>query len=97
MFTDVMIDFETFGLKPNCVVASLGFVLFDPWSNRIGDSVELVFDDHQEQLDVGRQYTPSAIDFWLKQKYEARLALTKPPEKYTVFAALALFRKHLAL
>lgn len=67
---DIMIDIETLGTKPGCVIASIAAVQFDPVAGKLGS-------EHYWQLDVQRQISSGAhcewstFRWWLDQPKEA--------------------------
>lgn len=71
---NVMLDLETLGTKPGCVILSVGAVMFDPRGNGWGDSFYANV-DKQSCLDAGLKTEQSTIDWWAKQSQEAQDAL----------------------
>lgn len=65
----VMLDFETLGTSANCVVASLGAVVFN--HDKILLEKEWHF-DLDEQLRLGRKVSGGTIKWWMKQSDESR-------------------------
>ena len=62
-----MLDLETLGTRPGCVVLTLGAVKFDPYKlDSFGDSLYLRF-DVDEQIGLGREVQQDTLDWWSKQ------------------------------
>lgn len=69
---DVMIDLETLGRNPGCMVVSLGAVVFNP--NKGVDAKKtchIVF-DLEDQAREGLHMDVSTVRWWLKQELPAR-------------------------
>jgi hypothetical protein len=67
MATSVMLDIETLGFRPNCVVLSLGAVKFNAQKATIyqlGLDLKL---DVDQQLSIGRTVDDSTVEWWSKQ------------------------------
>jgi exodeoxyribonuclease VIII len=70
---DLMIDFETLGLKENAVLLSLGACMFDPATGEIGETFYAAIDprtQHHREIDA------STVLWWLDQDDAARRKLT---------------------
>ena len=72
MATHAMIDLETLGTKPDCVILTLGAIKFNPFTNEEphSDIYQKINIDEQDQL--GRTQDDSTIEWWGKQKPEIR-------------------------
>lgn len=77
-YSDAMIDVETLGTDPDCVVLSVGIVFFNINEE---DNYETLDDpkrsvyfalNPQEQIDMGRSVTFQTIDWWQEQDVMAR-------------------------
>ena len=67
MTLSVMLDIETLGLTPNCVILSLGAVKFNPREGIIyPGGLHLILDVNQ-QLEVGRAVDETTVEWWSKQ------------------------------
>lgn len=67
-----MLDLETLGTHPDCVILTLGAIKFDPFGNREpGPGIYLRLDIN-EQLAIGRSTLDSTIEWWAKQDPEVR-------------------------
>ena len=73
MTISVMLDFETLGLGENAVLLSLGAVVFDPKTNKLGGQF---YGNIDPRLQQGRDIDPSTVLWWLKQDDAARAKLT---------------------
>lgn len=70
----IMVDLETLGTVPGCVIFSIGAVVFDPTAGTLGDEFITVIDvesceDHYLFSD------PATEEWWAKQSAEARKTL----------------------
>jgi hypothetical protein len=67
MTTHAMIDLETLGTKPNCVILTLGAIKFNPLTaDEPNNGIYQKFDiDQQDKL--GRSQDESTIEWWGKQ------------------------------
>lgn len=79
-YPHLMIDLETYGQKPGCVILSLGACLFDPFAHivgqpQIGPSFYVVF-DRNEQMKQGNRFArdvnADTVEWWSKQSEEAK-------------------------
>jgi hypothetical protein len=72
---NVMVDLETVGRRPGCAILSIGAVLFDPDSYRLGKSFykEIRL---QSCYDIGLHSDQNTLDWWSKQSEEARVTFT---------------------
>lgn len=70
MSQHLMIDFETLGVTPDCVVLSLGACLFDAKQGVIND-LYLRFDIN-EQLKLSRVCDGGTIEWWMTQNKNAQ-------------------------
>lgn len=73
---DLMIDMETRGQGPGCVILSLGAVFFDPATGAIGDSFSQVI-NKVSSLALGLTEDPETIAWWDKRSPEARRVLAE--------------------
>lgn len=60
---EVMIDFETLGVAPGCVVHEFGAVRFDSKTRRIGDSLHLVV-SIDDSIAHGLTVEKNTLDWW---------------------------------
>lgn len=76
---NVMIDIETFDLKPTAVVLSIGAVQFNPFTDELGEEFYHRF-NIDAQINEGRTVSGSTIRWWLRQDDGARREILKDPE-----------------
>ena len=70
MTTHAMIDIETLGTDPDCVVLSVGAVKFDPFTLNEPHSKTLWRPSADEQLNADRSVDQGTIEWWGKQAEE---------------------------
>lgn len=75
-FDSTMVDLETLGNMPGCVVVSIGAVEFDLNSGKLGREFYRTV-DIQSCLDAGLFMQGDTIQWWFKQSEEARQAILK--------------------
>jgi len=70
---DWMIDLETLGTDPDCVILSAGIVPFEKEKKVVHElrAMYMVF-DIQAQLNAGRTVTASTLQWWMKQGDSAK-------------------------
>jgi len=68
---DLMIDFETLGKTPDCVVVSIGAVFFDEETGLLGDTFYMIF-EMDSQLEKGRKIDPDTLKWWFSQSGAAK-------------------------
>jgi len=73
---NIMIDIETLGTRPGCVILSIGAVEFD--NERLGKEL-IVNIDPESCTDAGLAIEARTVMWWLDQSDEARKALTSRP------------------
>ena len=73
MTTAVMLDLETLGTRPNCVIMTLGAVKFDPFDSdkEFGSGIYMRM-DLEEQLALGRTVDDGTIEWWARQDERVR-------------------------
>ena len=86
----VMIDIETLSRKLGAVVLSIGAVVFDPESDRIGEPFSIRL-PAQEQIDKGGLVEMETVLWWMDQSVEARNAAFQGPCAHTVEHGLGKF------
>lgn len=75
---NVMLDLETWGLRPGAALRSIGAVQFDPYGTTTGDEFYLNIDDAScEKLDLHKE--ADTVQWWAKQSQEAKAALQVDP------------------
>lgn len=75
----VMLDLETWGLRPGCAIRSIGAVVFNPHADIIGSRFYRNV-DLDSCLHMGLKQEQGTIDWWNKPENEkARAAFTDSP------------------
>lgn len=69
-FDNVMIDLETLGTKPGCVVMSIGAVYFDPITGELGPEFYVVINS-EDSLDRGLKAETQTMAWWSRQNEES--------------------------
>ena len=68
----VMVDIETLGITPDCIILTVGGVKFNPNDEIEPRDRKLWRLDIEEQRNKGRTEDQTAIDFWNKQEPHVR-------------------------
>lgn len=81
---DIMVDLETLGVSPGCVIVSIGATRFNP----LGEEVDDPFYANitiQSGLDAGLRIDGATLRWWFEQPDSVRAALfTPPPEQLSL-------------
>lgn len=95
MRKDIMVDTETLGNKPGCVILSIGAVLFDPFGGLNTPRITFYRTiDIMSCLMAGLTVDAGTVAWWQKQSPEARAALTVDTASiHKVLAAFQFFCK----
>lgn len=64
---DIMLDLETLGTRPDCVILTLGAVKFDPFSIKEPGPGLYLRIDADEQIARGRGVQEDTLQWWMKQ------------------------------
>jgi len=72
MANDVMIDIESLDTSPNCVILSIGAVLFDPKGTGITEKIDLRPTIEEQTEKYNRSIDESTLVWWSKQSEAAR-------------------------
>jgi len=67
-----MLDLETLGTRPGCVILTLGAVKFDPYSLRDPGPGIYFRVDVDEQTALGREVQEDTLNWWLEQSDDIR-------------------------
>lgn len=67
-----MLDLETLGTRPDCVILTLGAVKFDPYSLREPGPGIYFRVDVDEQTALGREVQEDTLNWWLNQAEDIR-------------------------
>lgn len=71
MAVDVMIDIESLDTSPDCVILTIGAVLFDPRGHGIIDKIEIRPTIEDQTEIYNRSINNATIEWWGKQSPEA--------------------------
>jgi hypothetical protein len=69
---DIMLDLETLGTRPGCVILTLGAVRFDPYSLREPGPGLYLRIDADEQIAQGREVQEDTLQWWMNQAEDVR-------------------------
>lgn len=96
MMRDVMLDLETLGTSPGCIVLSIGAVFFDPYRDKFGESFYTEI-NKLSSLTYELKVDPKTEAWWQEQSAEARVILTlvEQDEAPTLPTALVDFHNFL--
>jgi hypothetical protein len=72
MKTHIMIDIETLGTNPDCVILSVGAVKFDPFGTTVPQHKTLWRPNIDQQLEAGRTVDEGTLEWWSKQAADIR-------------------------
>jgi exodeoxyribonuclease VIII len=87
---DLMVDLETLGRRPGCIVLSIGAVYFS--AEGLGEQYYTVI-SAKDQKDWGLHEDPDTLEWWEKQSPEARVVLeqARGPDAKPLANSLLLF------
>ena len=71
MIKHAMIDIETLGTSPGCIVTHVAVVVFDPVNSSLLDSLHICLSIYP-QIKAGLLFEESTLKWWLNQSQEAR-------------------------
>ncbi len=77
--TDIMIDIESYGVKPGCVIRSVGAIVFDPKTGHLGAEFYANVDRTSCEL-LGLVVDPNTEQWWKRQSLAAQAALAVDPK-----------------
>lgn len=69
---DVMLDLETLGTRPDCVILTLGAVKFNPYTKEDPGPGLYLRINADEQIARGREVQEDTLAWWMKQDEEVR-------------------------
>lgn len=70
---DIMLDIETLGTRPECVILTLGAVKFNPFDIDVEPGPGLYMRiDVDEQLALGREVQEETLQWWMNQAEDVR-------------------------
>jgi len=93
--SDIMLDSETLGTRPGCVVLSIGAVAFGP-KGLLDDGFYIVVNRHSCEV-LGLHTAKSTLDWWSQQSREAQQVLLEadlPDRSHNLTEALAKFDEY---
>ena len=73
---EVMLDLETLGTSPGCLVLSIGAVFFNRKTGMLGKEFYCVIYSGNQAKKYGLIASQSTLDWWKKQSSEARTVIT---------------------
>lgn len=69
---DIMLDLESLGTRPDCVILTLGAVKFDPYTvDGFGEGLYFRI-DVDEQTALGRAVQDDTLEWWMRQAEDVR-------------------------
>lgn len=69
---DVMLDLETLGTRPGCVILTLGAVKFNPYTMENPGPGLYIRPDADEQIARGRTVQEDTLQWWMQQAEDVR-------------------------
>lgn len=94
--THVMVDIETLGTKPGSAIASIGAVVFDPFSEEITRPFSLCINPATCDQ-AGLKIDPRTVLWWFKQSEEARDETFFSPNVVSLEVALSALVDYLSI
>lgn len=89
---DVMLDLETMGTRPGCVIATLGAVTFDLWNAELErQELYIKFSWPSQTVDHGMVIDGDTVRWWLRQSVEAQRELTSVQDEVHLTHGLRKF------
>jgi hypothetical protein len=71
--SDIMLDLESLGTRPDCAILTLGAVKFNPYDIQSEPGPGLYFRiDVDEQLALGREVQEDTLNWWMQQAEDVR-------------------------
>ncbi|AXF40588.1 exonuclease A [Acinetobacter phage vB_ApiM_fHyAci03] len=92
-YNDFIIDLETLGNKPDCIVVDVSILIFDPDPKVMQPLDELIKNGKRFKLNLEsqkgvRSTTPSTVKWWMEQSPEAKKNLLPSSDDVTVEEAV---------
>ena len=93
----IMLDLETLDTGPDAVVIGIGAIVFDPESQKLGDTFYVeMSDDIDAQQRLGRTISGGTLTWWMGQNTEAKAIFSKdgvsPDIRIPTYDALQKFK-----
>lgn len=76
---ELMLDFETLGTDSDTIVLSLGACFFDLQTKQIGPKTFYVTFDVESQIENGRTFSKSTLEWWMNQSDAAKRVFKENP------------------
>ena len=95
MTTHAMIDIETLGTEPDCVVLSVGAVKFDPYTSTEPHAKTLWRPEIDAQTEVDRSVLDSTLEWWAKQPQHIQDEAFSETFRMTVTSFMGELNKYL--
>lgn len=95
MTTHVMVDIETLDTSPTSVILSVGAVKFNPYTFENPYEKILWRPGVEEQLNDGRTFSESTLEFWSKQDAHIRESTFTDDGRIPVYEFFKSFNKYL--
>lgn len=89
--THIMLDIETLGTKPGCIVMSVGACTFEPHGDGYGETFYQNIDPHGSRDAYGLRSDPNTVAWWKDQSEEAKAHLI--PDRISPAEAARQFSK----
>jgi hypothetical protein len=86
--SDIMIDIETLGTTPGCVIISIGACTFSPTDGTAGCQTFYDRIDISDAVGAGLAIEPDTVIWWLVQDADSRAELTRTDGRSTLSDAL---------
>lgn len=82
----MMLDLETFGTRPGCVLRSIGMVQFHPEGDYLGAEFYANFTE-SDQLSLGCHKDPDTVEWWKRQSAESQAQLLVDQKSFRIVAS----------
>lgn len=92
---DAMIDLETLGTRPDCVILTIGAVLFDPFSLYTPNSGLYLRLDVDGQIERGRTVDDATIEWWSNQADDVREEALSDGDRVSIETMIQTLNKFL--
>lgn len=89
--THIMLDIETLGTRPGCVIASIGACTFDPETGAVARQTFYDVIDIPDAVAAGLVIEPGTVLWWMRQDDVSRAEITRQGGRSTLIDALSSF------
>lgn len=95
---NIMVDIETIGTGPGCIILSIGAVAFDPNKNQIGSKFYRVV-NYQSCKRIGLFADPRTLQWWDMQSSQSRniIKQSKSKDAQNIFDVLMDFNNYIKM